>query len=101
MQIAHQPTPDAQRAGSAVESDRLVVVTSDPDHGHAIGAEAGKPGIAGVVGGAGFAGEALAGRQHRNRPARRAEFDDLLHRPGRQVHRAFGQCLLELEAVAR
>ena len=55
--------PDRQRGSRAGEPRGAVVVVADPDHGEAVAAEAGEPGVALLVGGAGLAGDGDLRRQ--------------------------------------
>jgi len=61
IQHRHHLAPHRQRGGGAGEARRAVVVVADPDDAEAVAGEARVPGIALLVGGAGFPAAAIPG----------------------------------------
>src|SRR5690606_32786723 len=54
-QTPEQIDPDLERTRRAKQAGRAIVVATNPDHAQLVAAEAGKPGIALAVAGAGLA----------------------------------------------
>src|SRR5690606_24819698 len=71
-QAPEQIDPDLERAGRSIQGGGTIVVAANPNHAKPIAAEAGEPGIALAVAGAGLAGHmqaAQAGCADRTRRA--------------------------------
>ena len=62
MQRPHDFSPDHQSAASAGESGGFVVIPPKPDDGKFVTRKTGKPAVAEIIGGPGFAGHAMGRR---------------------------------------